>query len=118
MGMLDFLINQNKEPKEGMEYIYLHDMVFIIGKLDSVKVKYGSIVTDVVKLENDSFEFTLKEDGKSYCTNYGWSLAENTPENLDRINAYLESDKKLEKLKKETYKLRNLVIDLDGPKRI
>jgi hypothetical protein len=35
-------------------------------------------MVDVIKLPNDSFEFTDKLSGIRYTTNYGWSLAENT----------------------------------------
>jgi hypothetical protein len=118
MGMFDALINSNKEPKFGMEYIYLLDVAWIIGTFDTVSVDFGCIMTDVVKLPNDSFEFTHKETGKRYRTNYGWALAENTPENVERINAYLESNKKLKEVEKENSRLRNLIIDLDGPKKI
>lgn len=118
MGMLDALINSNKEPKAGMEYIYLLDVAWILGKLETAPVEFGCIMTDVVKLENDSFEFTHKESGERYRTNYGWALAENTPENIERINAYMESEKKLNEVKRENKRLRNLIIDLDGPKKI
>ena len=53
-----------------------------------------------------------------YRTNYGWSLVENTPENRVKLDLYLESDKKLEELKKETRRLRNNVKDLDGSSRL
>ena len=118
MGMLDALINSNKEPKAGMEYIYLLDVAWIIGTFDTVEVERGCIMTDVVKRHNDSFEFTHKESGKRYETNYGWALAENTPENIERINAYMESENKLNEVKRENKRLRNLIIDLDGPKKI
>lgn len=118
MGQLDYLIHSNKEPKEGMEYIYLLDMVWRPGELGDLPMEYGSIMTDVVKLENDSFEFTHKETGERYRTNYGWALAENTPENVEKINQYIESKKELEELERITNKLRNEISDLDGPSKI
>ena len=118
MGIFDVLINSNKEPKVGMEYIYLLDVTWIPGEHESVSVEFGSIMVDVVKLDNDSFEFTHKESGQRFGTNYGWALAENTPKNIERINSYLESIKKLKEIKRENKSLRNLIIDLDGPKKI
>jgi len=118
MGTLDYLISSNKTPIEGMSYIYIFDKVWLPNELGSYPIKYGSDIIDVVKLENDSFEFTVKETGKRCRTNYGWAIAENTPENLEKIKRYLESDAKLDELKKETYKLRDEIIDLDGPKKI
>lgn len=118
MGMLNYLINSNKEPKEGMEYVYLLDEVCKPGEFGSHPIKFGSIVIFVTKMENDSFEFTDKETSKRWRTNYGWALAEHTPENLERIDKYLESNKKLDELKKENRKLRDEIIDLDGPSKI
>lgn len=51
MGMLDYLINSNKEPKEDMEYVYLLDEVWKPGELGSHPIKFGSIVTNVTKSE-------------------------------------------------------------------
>ena len=36
MGMLDHLINDNKQPKVGVEYIYLLDMAWVEGELSSL----------------------------------------------------------------------------------
>ena len=119
MGMLDVLIHKNKEPKVGMEYIYLLDMVWIIdGKGKSKEIEYGSVMTDVVKLENDSFEFTHKESGKKYRTNYGWALCEKTEDNTLKISEYIKSNEKLKKLKNEVSILRDSIIDLDGPGKL
>ena len=35
-------------------------------------------------VKNNSYEFTCKETGEIYQTNYGWSLAENTVENVKK----------------------------------
>jgi hypothetical protein len=59
-------------------------------------------------------EFTDKLSGIRYTTNYGWSLAENTPENIMSINDYL-SNAKLEILERSTRLLRKKKInDLNG----
>lgn len=114
MGMLDFLINDNKKPTVGMEYIYLLDMVWEDGRFESLPFEYGSIVTDVEIMDNSSFKFKLKGSDKIYKTNYGWSLVENTVENKIKLDKYLESNKKLEEIKIETKRLRNEVKDLNG----
>lgn len=108
MGMLDILINSNKTPKDGMEYIHLN----------TEPIPFGSIVKNVIKLDNDSFDFINKDTGVKYHTNYGWALAENTPENVQRLNDYLELKKEWEALHKKVKELRNKVIDLNGPSKI
>lgn len=118
MGVFDQLIRSNKEPKKGMKYIYLLDKVWKNNELGSYPIKFGSVVVDVIKLENDSFEFKDEETGEVWRTNYGWTLAEKTEENIENINKYLKSKKKLDDLKKETNKLRSDIIDLDGPSKI
>jgi len=114
MGIFDLLINNNKNPKEDMEYIYLLDEVWKPGKIGSYPIKQGSIVTDVTKLGNDSFEFIDKESGEKFRTNYGWTLAESTPENIERIKAYEECALRLNEIEKERDSLRSKVLDLNG----
>ena len=118
MGILDVLINKNKEPKKGLEYIYLMDMMWEIGKLGNIPCEKGTIVTDVVKLQNDSFEFVVKESGKRFKTTYGFALAENTPENVERIKDYRECISRFNEIEKEMSNLRSKVVDLDGPSKL
>ena len=119
MGRFDSLIDSNKEPKVGVEYIYLHDLAWKKDvAFESFDFEYGSVVIDVKKNDNDSLEFTCKKSGERFRTNYGWSFAENTPDNAKKINAYLESDKKLDELKKETVRLQRLIVSLKGPSKI
>lgn len=116
MGIFDELIDDNKEPKKGVEYIYMLDMVWKLGKsgkLRSFDIKPGTIVVDVEKQYNGSFRFNLKEGGDDiYKTNYGWSLAENTPENILKINEYEKFKIVVEESKKELKRLRSLIVDL------
>lgn len=116
MGIFDELIGDNKKPKKGVEYIYMLDMVWKLGKsgeLRSFDIKPGTIVVDVEKRDNGSFRFNLKEGGDDiYETNYGWSLAENTPENILKINEYEKFKIVVEESKKELKKLRSLIVDL------
>jgi hypothetical protein len=73
-------------------------------------------MVDVIKLPNDSFEFTDKLSGIRYTTNYGWSLLKT--ENIMSINDYLVSNAKLEILERSTRLLRKKINDLNGPSKI
>jgi len=115
IGYFDFLIDKNNgHPKHDIEYIYRLDMVWKPGELEGYPIKIGTIVTDVVQLENKSYEFTNKETGERLKTNYAWALAENTPENLKRIEEYdkerikfKEYENKVEALRKQITTLEN-----------
>ena len=111
---LDFLIDRNLEPKKGMEYIYMHHQAWSDEERCHIPLKYGSIVTNLVRLENNSIDFTYNNN--RYKSNYGWAFAENTLENRAKIDKYLESNKKLDELKRETKRLRNDIVDL-SPKK-
>lgn len=113
MGIFDCLIDQNTEtPNPDMEYIYRMDMVWTPNVLGSKPMKIGTIVTNVIKKYNGSFEFTNKETGELLCTNYGWSLAENTPENVKRIKDYEKEYAKFRKHELKIDSLRNSIVTL------
>ena len=114
MSYFDFLIDKNNtEPEAGKEYVYLFDMVWKPNDLESYPIKYGTIVHSVVRLENNSFQFKIGNDEQIYCTNYGWSLAVNTDENLKAIEKYEISKKQsLKQLKAITNDLRSNIITL------
>ena len=115
MAMFDFLINKNNlNPNPDIEYIYLLDMVWKPGKLESKYIKQGTIVIDVIKLKNNSFHFTNKETNERLCTNYGWALAENTYENNKRIELYNKELIRFKKFEKYIKKLKNNIITLKG----
>lgn len=108
MGYFDFLIDRdrNTNPKEGMVYIYLLDCAWLKGELGDVPVKKHSIATNVVRLENGSYEF--KMNGREYRCNYSWAFAENTPENLKALIIYETHKRSLElqqKIVDEKWKL-------------
>lgn len=105
MGMLDAIIDKNTQPKEGMEYIYTMDMVWKIGSFETVKINKRTIVTDVKRMPNNSLQFTVKETGERYESNYGWAFVENTDEANKIYAVYLEKEKILQKLKKECFDL-------------
>ena len=118
MHPLDYLIHDNKEPKEEMEYIYLLDMIWKPNEFGSFPMTIGRIMTNVKRLYNDSFEFTDKDTGEIYRTNYGSTLAENTPKNVINIDNYLTAKNELELMKKNLKRLSKKIDNLDGPKKI
>ena len=78
-------------------------------ELDSLKekpyaitVNQGIFVKDVERIDENSYSFTLKDLGIRCRTNYGWSLLENTPHNVNKIKNYMIEDEKLKKQKKTT----------------
>jgi hypothetical protein len=120
MGILDFLIDKdNGKPKSDMEYIYRLDMVWTPNELGDKPIKKGTIVTNVVQLKNKSYEFLNKETGEVLKTNYAWALAENTPENVERIEIYEKEYKKFKEHEKLINSLRIEIITLksEGEKR-
>ena len=113
MGALDFLIDKNtNSPNPEMEYIYRFDMVWTPNKLGGKEIKPGTIVTNVTKKDNSSFEFTNKETGELLCTNYGWSLAENTPKNRTKINKFNKEYAKFKEHERKVNILRENIITL------
>ena len=113
MAYFDFLIDKdNGKPNPDLEYIYLLDMVWIPNQLGDVPIKKGTIVTNVKQLDNGSYEFINKETGEILETNYAWSLAENTPENILKIEKYNQEFKKFKEYEKQINKLRNEIVTL------
>lgn len=103
MGYFDFLIDKNnKEPKSDIEYIYMLDVVWLPDKLGDRPIKPKTIVTNVIRLSNGSYEFKCKDTGEILRCNYAWALAENTPENINNIKIY---EAELKKYKIATKKL-------------
>lgn len=107
------LIKNILEPKQNMEYLYLMEMIWLDESLHpQTKVERYTVMVNVVKNDDESFSFQSKETGVKYRTNYGWALAENTPENLERIRLSDEQDKIYSEHKRKAKKLRNEVITL------
>mgnify|MGYP006921279951 CR=1 FL=1 len=105
MGIFDCLIDKtNKKPKIGLEYIYRLDIAW--NENGEVPIKIGTIVTDVIQSDNYGYEFTNKENNQRLSSNYGWSLAENTKENVKKIKKYEREYVRFEKHKKEIGLLR------------
>ena len=103
MSNLDFLIDKdnNKSPKDGMEYIYDLDMVWKDGEYDSISVESGFIVNNVSKKENGGYSFNIKGKEGVYHCNYGWAFLENTPDNIVLISEYKYKNHEFQKIKKE-----------------
>lgn len=115
MALLDFLISKkNKKPKDNMEYIYRLDMVWTPNELGDKPIKIGTIMTNVIQLDNRSYEFSCKETGERLRTNYGWALAENTPDNIKRIEKYEKEYLKFKEYEKKINQLRNNIITLQS----
>jgi len=93
-------------------------MIWKPNEFGSFPMTIGRIMTNVKRLYNDSFEFTDKETGEIYRTNYGWALAENTPKNVINIDNYLTAKNELELMKKNLKRLSKKIDNLDGPKKI
>lgn len=120
MGIFDCLIDKdNGKPKSDMEYIYRLDMVWKPNELESKPIKIGTIMTNVIQLDNGSYEFTCKETGERLCATYSWALAENTPENVERIKIYDDEYLKFKEHERKINSLRNNIISLKerGKKR-
>ena len=117
MGHFDFLIDKdNGKPKTDMEYIYRLDMVWPASEFNGKAIKIGTIMIDVVQRENGGYEFTCKETGERLRSNYSWSLAENTPENVKFIEEYESEFIKLKEHKNYVESLRKKIITLDPNK--
>lgn len=101
MRKFDCLINKNnKVPNPNMEYFYRMEIVWTSDSLINKKIKHGTIVNNVIQLENGGYQFTNKETGEILRTNYGWALAENTPENLEKIKKFDDEKLKFHEHKK------------------
>lgn len=112
MAYFDFLIDRGNAPKP-IEYIYRHDYVWFVDKLECKPMERNTIVTDVVQRPNGAgYEFTIKSTGERvYCT-YAWAFAENTRENLRRIKRYEKAMKKYLEMEFKADCLRNEIITL------
>jgi len=101
MGVFDCLISKkNGKPKSDMEYIYRLDMAWKKNSHNSIPIKIGTIMTNVIQMDNGSYEFTRKETGEILTSTYGWSLAENTEENVIRIELFEKENLKFEEHEK------------------
>ena len=116
MGILDFLIDKNNgNPKPDMEYIYRLDMTWKPDELQHYPITIGTIVNNVIQLDNRSYEFTIKDTGEVFRTNYAWALAENTPENIKKIKKYEDEYEKF-KIHEKLINLLRDDIDTLSPK--
>lgn len=95
----------NGKPNPDMEYI---------NRLDMGSLKTNTIVNNVINKYNDGYEFTVKETGERLRTYYAWSLAENTPENVLKIEKYDREYLKFKEYEKYLNFLREDIITLDS----
>lgn len=112
MAYFDFLIDKNSNEPKNIEYIYRLDCVWKDGFLESFPIEKNTIVNNVKRLVSGRFEFTIKGSDEVLHCNYPWSLAENTPKNLERIRLYDEELVLFKLHEKKIEKLRNDIITL------
>jgi hypothetical protein len=68
MGMLDYLIDKNqKEPKEGAEYLYLDDGAWKDGEFKTFAIPTGTIVRELKERGYDlrTLKFSIDRSKKS-----------------------------------------------------
>ena len=82
------------------EYIYLLDVAWIKDSFSQLDVKYGTIVHDVYK-KGGKYFFHIDDSLVLYSCTYQWAFAENTSENIKRIEEYLIKDKEHKRIGNE-----------------
>lgn len=101
MGVLDSLISKkNKAPKADRQYIYYHDKAWKANDLGSISVVQGSLVENVIQLDNKSYEFNFLGNPERFRSNYGWSFIENTASNRRAIQMFERDQSEVERLTK------------------
>ena len=122
MSNLDYLRGDNNKPKEGVEYLFVSSIVWPIdwdiGEPYSYPIKKGSVVTDIVKQDDRSLHFTIKETGERRKCNYGWAFIEGTPENKKRYEEFLAMEEELKEFASKVQVLRDRVVDLGEDRAI
>ncbi len=105
---LDGLADEaNKVPLADKTYIYNHDCAWKANQLRSQQIQQaGHTASNVIKLDNNCFEFDLSDLEGRWQTSYGWAFVETTPDNLEvfaQLNAIENKIKTLKQLWHETY---------------
>lgn len=117
---------KNLNPKPDMEYIIMNDIEYDYdSETSSYKktIEKGSVVTNVKMKKGKEnqfmgYDFVVKDTAESRHTYYPWILAENTPENIEKIKNYREEYKKFELLEQHINSLRNEIITLKEPQAV
>jgi len=113
-----------------MEYIFASDRIYPVDRsLDTHK--HGGILVerdtlicyDVVGIGSNNFmgastwQFKVHGHGDTlYRTHYAWALVENTPENVERLKAAREAQRKVVAAQWEAKQVANLVTHVSTPK--
>ena len=116
---------KNLNPKPDMEYIIMNDIEYDYDvEASSYKktIEKGSVVTNVKMKKGKEnqfmgYDFVVKDTAESRHTYYPWILAENTPENIEKIKNYREEYKKFELLEQHINSLRNEIDTLEGSEK-
>jgi hypothetical protein len=119
---LNHLIKKGIEPKPNQEYILfmgqIHAPVPYVWQDKPYFIPSGTIVKDVkIRTNEDNdylgYDFTVKETGLVYHTNYPWNLLEYTPENMKKLAEYEKKEAKLRKMEKELKAFRKTLATLE-----
>jgi hypothetical protein len=77
-----------KDPDPNQEYVIVRDL-----DMGSYQLLRGTVVIDVKRhingrLQQDGYNFTIKDTGEKRHTMYPWLLAENTPSSRAKLKQY------------------------------
>lgn len=112
------------EPKPNMEYLYKMDMIWLDYDGRTKKTQeddgYDWLGLDVptrvmvdVTLKDKRYHFTDKISGIRYTTYYGWSLYENTEENIELLKQNAKVLDKMRKLASTQHNIRSKCVTLE-----
>ena len=82
-----------------MEYFYYSDKITKVGEWMFIPIRKKSVMIDVIKLEDGTYECTSKKTGVRFSVPHAWMLVENTHDNfklIKRIGEYNGKVKQLE----------------------
>lgn len=108
----NIISEKNLEPKSNTEYIYGLDIIWEIGKLESIKTTEGIIVEKVMQEDVGGYSFNIKGEEKRYRCSYGWAFVENTIENKELLAQIEEENNKLKEQELKIKELKNKLTSL------
>lgn len=108
---------QHKQPKEGVEYMFILESTSKVDSFEQVRVPKGTIVKNL-QLTDSGYQFNIDGVAVPLKTYYGWALIENTPENQERFKKFEEMREEAERYAKEVQKQFNTVECLHNPEGI
>jgi len=114
MGYFDFLITPGHKP-EKKEYLFVdrrgkatyaagHKPGLSDAIYEHLDVEVPCIITDVEQSKS-GYTFGIKGKEGRFWTSYGWAIAENTPENIERIEEAWAAQDRTQESQRETARL-------------